>query len=265
MLYAILVEGGGALGSVFDRDDFKASEIGDTDSDGLPEFIDAWGHPLQFFRWPIMYRSDSQKGFAPSPGPYGSIFEAREQDPLDPNQQLMAPAWWSSGTNSNAANFGTTTGPTAVTGMSNSAIAFQNIFHALAEPLVAYQASGANPTHFWDRSNNYYARRAFFSKPLIISGGLDGQVGIGMCGINYPAINPDSPSGDTSGAVLAPTLAHVLLENEAIQGDPNRPSNLWTINSTTGLYSNPTTLFLQNAGGDDISNYNLSAPGGVVQ
>ena len=25
----------------------------DTDGDGLPEFVDAWGQPLQFFRWPL--------------------------------------------------------------------------------------------------------------------------------------------------------------------------------------------------------------------
>ena len=27
--------------------------------------------------------------------PYRTVFESREQDPLDPNQQLVAPMWWS--------------------------------------------------------------------------------------------------------------------------------------------------------------------------
>ena len=31
---------------------FHASEIGDVDNDGLPEFIDAWGRPIRFLRWP---------------------------------------------------------------------------------------------------------------------------------------------------------------------------------------------------------------------
>jgi prepilin-type N-terminal cleavage/methylation domain-containing protein len=31
---------------------FGASEIGDTDSDGLKEFIDAWGRPIAWLRWP---------------------------------------------------------------------------------------------------------------------------------------------------------------------------------------------------------------------
>ncbi len=52
MLYALLVEGRGPLGSVFSRDDFTDREVQDTDGDGLPEFVDAWGQPLQFFRWP---------------------------------------------------------------------------------------------------------------------------------------------------------------------------------------------------------------------
>lgn len=33
-------------------DDFTTAEVADTDGDGLPEFIDAWGQPLRFYRWP---------------------------------------------------------------------------------------------------------------------------------------------------------------------------------------------------------------------
>ena len=93
----------------------------DTDGDGLPEFVDAWGQPLQFFRWPVLYHSDLQRGqvILPDPNfrtadtfdllpPYqtvdsadgrrqhvGSVFQERERDTLDPNQQLTAPQWWS--------------------------------------------------------------------------------------------------------------------------------------------------------------------------
>ena len=69
MLYAILVEGVGPLGSVFSRDDFTDKEVKDTDGDGLPEFVDAWGQPLQFFRWPLLYHSDIQRGQAIDLGP----------------------------------------------------------------------------------------------------------------------------------------------------------------------------------------------------
>ena len=35
-----------------DADEFSESEIGDLDEDGIKEFIDGWGRPLRFYRWP---------------------------------------------------------------------------------------------------------------------------------------------------------------------------------------------------------------------
>ena len=67
MLYALLVEARGPLGSVFNADDFTNREVQDTDHDGLPEFVDAWGEPLYFYRWPLFFSSDIQKGAAPTP------------------------------------------------------------------------------------------------------------------------------------------------------------------------------------------------------
>ena len=73
MLYAILVEGRGPFGSSFNRDDFTDKEVRDTDGDGLPEFIDAWGQPLQFYRWPLLLpfrppaRSAVQRRVVPLP------------------------------------------------------------------------------------------------------------------------------------------------------------------------------------------------------
>ena len=148
MLYAILVGGVGPLGSVFSPDDFSDREVKDTDGDGLPEFVDAWGQPLQFFRWPLLYHTDTQRGqvidywdYTQAPPvsqaielfnpPYRSVFEAREQDPLDPNQQLMAPAWWSSSQNGNPIGF---TGTAGSVGGSGGVLAFEYFFHRLTEP-----------------------------------------------------------------------------------------------------------------------------------
>jgi len=39
---------------------FHASEIGDVDNDGAPEFIDGWGNPIEFIRWPAGFISDVQ-------------------------------------------------------------------------------------------------------------------------------------------------------------------------------------------------------------
>ncbi|QDT23838.1 hypothetical protein HG66A1_56630 [Gimesia chilikensis] len=34
------------------EDSFSTSEVADTDGDGLMEFVDGWGRPLRFYRWP---------------------------------------------------------------------------------------------------------------------------------------------------------------------------------------------------------------------
>ena len=37
---------------------FRPSDIGDPDGDGLLEFVDAWGNPIRWIRWPAGYPSD---------------------------------------------------------------------------------------------------------------------------------------------------------------------------------------------------------------
>ncbi len=155
MLYALLVDGLSPLGSAFSRDDFTAREVQDTDGDGMPEFIDAWGEPLQFFRWPIYYgspgspsalpvfplgTSDSQMGC----GQYnGGPSQTRQQDPLDTNQLLVSPGWWAQAANpslSVPALFPVTFSPPnssaspATNQSSPGAIAFMNYFHSLVDP-----------------------------------------------------------------------------------------------------------------------------------
>ena len=39
-------------------ENFRSSEIGDPDDDGLLEFIDAWGNAIHWIRWPAGYPSD---------------------------------------------------------------------------------------------------------------------------------------------------------------------------------------------------------------
>src|SRR5208282_4963308 len=97
---------------------------------------------------------------------------AREQDPLDANQQLMAPAWWSSSyNNANPIGF---TGTIASVGGSGGVLAFEYFFHRLTEPL----SHTGSTQLYWDRGLSFPNRRAFFSKPLIVSSGPDQQLGI---------------------------------------------------------------------------------------
>jgi prepilin-type N-terminal cleavage/methylation domain-containing protein len=39
---------------------FKEADIGDTDGDGAPEFLDGWGHPINFLRWAPGFDSQIQ-------------------------------------------------------------------------------------------------------------------------------------------------------------------------------------------------------------
>jgi prepilin-type N-terminal cleavage/methylation domain-containing protein len=67
---------------------FSADEIGDTDGDGLPEFLDAWGNPIYFLRWaPGFSESDIQ----PPPG-IVTTDSRFVHDPFDA-QNLYASAW----------------------------------------------------------------------------------------------------------------------------------------------------------------------------
>lgn len=39
---------------------FSQSDVGDADGDGLPEFLDGWGRPISFIRWPAGFVSPRQ-------------------------------------------------------------------------------------------------------------------------------------------------------------------------------------------------------------
>ncbi len=74
LLYYCLVvaDSFGAAGAGGDR--FTNREVADTDEDGLPEFVDAWGNPLRFYRWPTRLIDIA----APTP------FDPVLSDPSDP-------------------------------------------------------------------------------------------------------------------------------------------------------------------------------------
>lgn len=238
MLYAILIESTGPYGSTMNRDDFAATEVADTDGDGLPEFVDAWGKPLQFFRWPVLYHSDIQRGLYANippanltsgctsiqPGPFNGVFDPREQDPLDPNQTLMAPSWWSAITNNGQGATAPLSGSVSGVGVfPTGAIGFQHYFHLLVEPLAENNAN-ASPCTYWDRGTSLYPRRAFFSRPLILSAGPDGVYGVPLmpdAALDALAkLSPDSAS------------AALMLEGQAAQ------VNLYATPSVTGRVGN---------------------------
>jgi hypothetical protein len=262
MLYAILVEGRGPLGSVFNREDFTDKEVQDTDGDGLPEFVDAWGNPLQFFRWPILYHSDLQRGQVITPNsanawtlspPYSSIFEQREQNPLDLNQQLVAPAWWSSGYNNNAFS-GYPIGDAGL-GVSGPAQAFEYYFHRLTDPYP-----GAGGQLFWDRGSTYGGRRAFYSKFLIVSGGLDGQLGVFL----YSDLALSGLKNPAWGLIANENNAMPFSVSDFVDFTTAATYPSATISYTESLDPTaPSTGTLIQAAQDDITNQNIQVSVGT--
>jgi prepilin-type N-terminal cleavage/methylation domain-containing protein len=282
MLYAILVEGQGPLGSTFSRDDFTTKEIQDTDGDGLPEFVDAWGEPIQFYRWPIHFTGatagagstgpatglpDLQKGFAA----YSNATEPRQQDPLDPNGQIVAPAWWWSASNTGISGdpFGSASGQ-----VSSRALAFQSLFHSLVDyqeyfdsngsppPNLPQPPNGPPPAPYWDRGN-FLARRAYFTKPLIVSSGPDRMLGTAMLNFDYSNYDPNVPGG-----FAAPVdAAHILLvENTASSLSPFRDfTKAPYFPPDTSAVSPPLNALLPSWKLDDISNQTLQSAAGGIQ
>ena len=265
MLYAILVEGLGPLGSVFTSDEFTSREVKDTDGDGLPEFVDAWGEPILFFRWPIYFgtvagSSDSQKGS----NPYIGYPDTRQLDPLDPNQLLVSPGWWSdygnpSFTTPVASSF---TPPNGATNHeSQAAVGFMHYFGSLVDPDAGGSAGTA-----WDRTGSY-ARRSYFSKFLVLSSGPDHEPGVGQFAKDYTSLTEDGSGGavtfpDTSSSIETNNSRLLLIENQASQTDPTgRTGSFFEIPNGTSTAATTVTVYLQNnAGLDDISNHNTSAP-----
>ncbi|MEW4568750.1 type II secretion system protein [Tautonia sp. JC769] len=278
MLYAILVSGVGPLGSVFSADDFTPQEVQDTDGDGLPEFVDAWGQPLQFYRWPVYYVSDygaPRQGLQRGDAPYvvGDLSQPREENPLDPNQLLVAPGWWAD----------PTTGyPDTSAQISARANVFQQQFFSLIDP-YADRPEGSVSQPFpsrgflWDRTH-FYKRRAYFFKHLILSAGPDRQLGVGSFGVTYSGSTQD-PSALPAGNAATNAARMTLIENQASRSDPYQRipgaagpadlSNAANLTQKMALYQlpadasvSPFTVPLRDRWGvDDLSNHSPNALG----
>ncbi len=262
-LYALLVGGVGPLGSTFSADDFTSKEVGDSDGDGLPEFLDAWGQPLQFYRWPTHYISPLQRGWSnldangTATGPYSGMTEPRDTAAYDPNNQLVAPAWWSGTFNTNVVS-----GFTPPTGAAYSSPAY-----AVMSYFVSLVDSAAWPMGIgWDRSG-VSVRRQYFCRPLIISSGPDQKLGVGQLAFDYSNYGVFAGSVDMSVAhpgQLDPTkvLDLIQIENTAANLSPNRDKTKPLLPEASGDVVGPAMR--TDWGLDDISNQSLqTAIGGV--
>ncbi|WLD10542.1 type II secretion system protein [Planctellipticum variicoloris] len=83
-----------------DDGEFSSTEVGDLDNDGRPEFLDAWGNPLRFYRWSTRIIRPRGLSFAPDQtvtqllvgGVPASPTASGDTSPLtlDPDDQLSA-------------------------------------------------------------------------------------------------------------------------------------------------------------------------------
>ena len=58
---------------------FSESDVGDVDEDGMNEFVDAWGNPILFIRWPAGF-VDDPPNFS-STEPIGHLSDLQQNDP----------------------------------------------------------------------------------------------------------------------------------------------------------------------------------------
>lgn len=138
-LYLILTTTG-RQGIQVSEDQFTSRELRDTDGDGIPEFVDAWGNALRFYRWPVLN--------SPATG-------TSDVDPDDPNHTLLVVNWRT------ATSLVVTSQPnlyTYETDDTNNPPGWLP-FH------LATDLPGVNPQSYY-----YY--------PLIVSPGADGKFGL---------------------------------------------------------------------------------------
>jgi len=76
-LYLIMTTGFGDENS--EGQTWHTRDVADTDNDGMPEFIDGWGTPIEWIRWPAGYFSDLQ----PTSLPTGDHDPSISPDPFD--------------------------------------------------------------------------------------------------------------------------------------------------------------------------------------
>jgi len=84
LILALSINRGGAA---INPDTFGSSVV-DTDADGLREFVDGWGNPLYFYRFPTPQNWNDLQ--LTNTAPAGSR-EANFCDPIDPNGTLLDP------------------------------------------------------------------------------------------------------------------------------------------------------------------------------
>jgi prepilin-type N-terminal cleavage/methylation domain-containing protein len=137
---------------------------------GPKQIVDAWGNPLVFYRWPAPYVGDTTTDDlnVDSSSPAGSAPSASLpfRDPLDPEGLLSDPTW-------------------------NSFVNFSN------QQGVYWFEQLLHPVHQGSTAATY-APASYFMRPVIVSAGKDGALGLVQPGVSPSPLLPDNMDVDTT-------------------------------------------------------------------
>ena len=233
---------------------FKESEIGDTDNDGMPEILDAWGTPITFVRWPSGFVKEytaPPQHFLVSYLPYSDVMSGDQawqvdgtttvlddsttlqsfQNQADPGPSLLASLDWQ--------NTGGSDDP----------------FDPLKVDVRWYDApnarfgeeipfSGSGTYHAWN--NDPYE-----VTPLVVSAGPDKQYDVAFSIFFPPWFATQLPNiGAQSDGVLVPNDPYVTLR---YGGRFIHPGSI--------VRSSPTANLRSHAAADNIHNHVLETGG----
>ncbi len=170
LLYFALIKSGNYGASSVDSDLFTNQEVTDQDGDGLPEFVDAWGQPLRFYRWPTrLIDIDAPNPFQPN--------LANLSDPTDTRSILPAERA--------IANIVMKGLPPAPFALPNGGVPRDALLTDPDDPVGRLYAeleklNGSNGTGVLATEYNEikYHTPDTFHAPLIMSAGADGKLGL---------------------------------------------------------------------------------------
>jgi prepilin-type N-terminal cleavage/methylation domain-containing protein len=192
---------------------FTSADFGDTDRDGMPEFVDAWGRPIQFLRWAPGFVSPAQPLYKyPANDPKASVFHGTQ--PRDPdNGNLIVSRW-----------------KIQIDRATDTSVSPAKIYDKLVvidqddpfNPMRIGPVADTIPGQGWLRSSRWRPgdpapEHGFILMPLIYSNGPDAESGIEHCYANFGWVMKQSPT-ESIGPVA--------------QSDPY---NLYEVAGTEGL------------------------------
>jgi prepilin-type N-terminal cleavage/methylation domain-containing protein len=230
LLYFIIAASGTFGSSPVDSDQFSGVEVLDTDEDGLPEFVDAWGEPLRFYRWPTrLIDPTAPNPFAPDFDNANDLTEidltpdGSEADGLReilPDERLYA----------GLLIRGLPPTPIALPGPTGGTSTQRDLLFVDPDDPVGllysfiedpqYKGMGIDLTQEFNESK--YHTPDTYHVPLIVSAGLDGELGLrepndtnaslGIFG-NLAQYAGTFAPGFSTGPLPSPTVTDQLFDN----------------------------------------------------